>query len=189
MKAGKITTLLHEKYPKAGDSKTVKVRHWNNLMDDLADHIPSDGVATLNTITEQTANAGVNVESVHFEDGAINHQVYASLTVPYYPDSAVQTLTTSQAGPNDAVNNTAYYTSVTTGAGGANASTLAAGYVTGQLKKIHMIVDAADLVITVADSDLSTITLNDVGDYVVLMWFDGATGWRVLENVGCVLAY
>lgn len=72
MKSGKITTLLHEKYPKAGDSKTVKVRHWNDLMDDLADHIPSDGVATLNTITEQSAGSGVTIEDVVLKDGSLS---------------------------------------------------------------------------------------------------------------------
>ncbi len=72
MKRSKILTILHDKYPKAGDAKTVKVKYWNDLMDDLDEIMPSDATATINTINEKTTGAGVTVEGVLLKDGAIS---------------------------------------------------------------------------------------------------------------------
>lgn len=72
MKRSKILTLLHEKYPKAGNSKTVKVKYWNDLMDDLDEIMPSDGLAKVDTISEQTSGAGVSVDGVLLKDGFIS---------------------------------------------------------------------------------------------------------------------
>ena len=83
----------------------------------------------------------------------------------------------------DAVSDTAavsvatYYSTLTTT--GAAVPTLADGAYTGQLKKIQMIVDAGDAVLTPSNlNGGTTITYADVGDTAELMW-DGS-GWQVL---------
>jgi len=75
MKRTKITTLLHDTYPKAGDNKTVKVRYWNDLMDDLDESLPSDGTANLDTIAEQTSGSGVTIDGLLIKDGAISEGI------------------------------------------------------------------------------------------------------------------
>lgn len=79
-----------------------------------------------------------------------------------------------------------YYTAVTTT--GANAYTFANGTVRGQLKKITMVVDGGDGIITPTSlaGGNTTITLNDVGDFIVLMW--NSTAWLIIENSGCIVA-
>lgn len=72
MKRSKILTLLHEKYPKAGNSKTVKVKYWNDLMDDLDEIMPSAGLAKVNTISELTSGSGVSVDGVLIKDSGIS---------------------------------------------------------------------------------------------------------------------
>ncbi len=91
----------------------------------------------------------------------------------YYPASAAQSL--SGAG---ACNVTSYLTKWTTT--GAQAGTLAAGLVRGQLKKIQLIVDGGDGTLTpVAVTGGTTITFADAGDFCLLQW-NGAA-WDVLE--------
>lgn len=92
MKRSKILTILHDKYPKAGDNKTVKVKYWNDLMDDLDEIMPSDGLAKVdaiselhpgsgvsvdgalkvNTISELTSGSGITIDGVLLKDGAIS---------------------------------------------------------------------------------------------------------------------
>ena len=95
-------------------------------------------------------------------------------------DSTPQALTSTGA-----VNLT---TPVTTLAStGAYAATLAAGSV-GQIKIITMITDGGDVTLTPAAfaGSNTTITFNDVGDTVMLMYVNSA--WVVLGNNGCTLA-
>ena len=74
----------------------------------------------------------------------------------------------------------------TSTAGGAHAGALANG-TNGQIKIITMIADGGDSVITPAAlAGYSTVTLNDVGDTVTLL-FTNST-WVVLSHVGCTLA-
>lgn len=73
MKRTKITTLLHTKYPKAGDNKTVKVKYWNDLMDDLDELLPSDVAISADTVSEKTAGTGVTIDGVLLKDGAISN--------------------------------------------------------------------------------------------------------------------
>jgi len=71
---------------------------------------------------------------------------------------------------------------------GARAITLAAG-TAGQIKIIAMTVDGGDATLTPAGGILggtTTITFNDVGDAVVLV-FNG-TKWTVVVNNGCTIA-
>ena len=74
MKRTKITTYIHDKYPKAGDSKTVKVKYWNDLIDDIDELLPTDGDIVVDTISEKTAGAGVDIEDVVISDGGVSLQ-------------------------------------------------------------------------------------------------------------------
>ncbi len=97
----------------------------------------------------------------------------SSTFVPLIPITAQQNL--SGAG---AINVTSYYTAWTTT--GANAGTIADGVVKGQLKKVQMVVDAGDGVLTPSHFSGGTrITFSDAGDFAILV-FDG-TNWIALE--------
>lgn len=68
---------------------------------------------------------------------------------------------------------------------GAQALTLADG-AEGQLKIISMITDGGDGTLTPTNlTPGSTITFNDAGDTVVLLFLAGE--WRILANQGCTL--
>jgi hypothetical protein len=83
-----------------------------------------------------------------------------------------------------AVNLTDLITEITTT--GANALTLANG-ATGQVKIITMVVDGGDGTLTPTTlAGGSTVTFNDVGDGVVLVY--GAAGWVVVGNNGATIA-
>lgn len=94
----------------------------------------------------------------------------------YSPIAVQQAL--SGAG---AINLTSFYTEVTTTA--ANALTLADSTITGQVKKIKMIVDGGDGTLTL--TGYTSITFNDAGDYVVLQW--NGSAWVAIENSGCTI--
>jgi len=69
---------------------------------------------------------------------------------------------------------------------GASASAMADGY-EGQRKIIKMVVDGGDMVITPANFfDGTTITLNDAGDVVDLVFVDG--NWHLISNTGATIA-
>ncbi len=94
--------------------------------------------------------------------------------------TSVQTL--SGAGAIDVVTGV---TEVTTTA--ADALTLANGTV-GQLKIITMAADGGDGTITPTTfANGTTITMNDVGDTVVLVYVT-TRGWTVINNIGCTVA-
>ena len=94
--------------------------------------------------------------------------------------TSVQTL--SGAGAIDVVTGV---TEVTTTA--ADALTLANGTV-GQLKIITMVADGGDGTITPTTfANGTTITMNDVGDTVVLVYVT-TLGWTVINNIGCTVA-
>ena len=83
-----------------------------------------------------------------------------------------------------ALNLTDLITEVTTT--GADALTLANGS-SGQVKIITMIVDGGDGTLTPATlAGGTTITFNDVGDGVVLVY--GTAGWVVVGNNGATIA-
>jgi hypothetical protein len=174
--------------PNKMTQKLVTASEYNKLKDDVDALRPSDTALKTDTIAEVTSGAGVIVDGVQILDGGLRHYAMTSFEVPYINQAIQQDLTTTFAGPNTAINTATYFTAITTGAGGANAITLAASSLPGVLKKIQLVVDAADAVITVSGSTgLATITLNDVGDYVVLIAMQNL-GWRCIENYGCTLA-
>lgn len=103
-----------------------------------------------------------------------------SLFAGFYPNAAIQAL--SGAG---AVNVTSAFTTITTTA--ADALTLADGTTVGQIKNMTMISDGGDGTLTPANyADGTTITFNDVGDHVSLMW--NGSAWRTLVNIGGTIA-
>ena len=95
-------------------------------------------------------------------------------------DSTPQALTAAGA-----VNLTTAVTTIATG--GAIALTLAAGSV-GQIKIITMITDGGDVTLTPAafSGSNTTITFNDVGDTITLIYIGSA--WCVIGSNGCTLA-
>lgn len=103
----------------------------------------------------------------------IRHTGKGQLSGP--PPAAQQTMTTAGA-----VSVATYCTKVNTTTGAGHASTLADGTVKGQLKKIQLIVDAGDLVLTPANlAGGTTITFADVGDFALLQW--SGTAWVPIE--------
>lgn len=114
------------------------------------------------------------------DDGGI---VNSNMLVAFYPQGAPEVIAEATGG---AINITSYHTEVSTDAGG-DAFTLADGTVTGQVKLITLGTDGGgDAVITPANFTDTTITLDDAGDYVILMWDN--VQWFVLANVGGVIA-
>ena len=84
-----------------------------------------------------------------------------------------------------AVDVTSLITQVTTT--GADALTLANG-ANGQMKIITMVADGGDGTLTPATfANGSTITFNDVGDSVLLV-YNTTGGWAAVSNVGCTIA-
>ena len=84
-----------------------------------------------------------------------------------------------------AVDTTSLITQVTTT--GADALTLANG-ANGQLKIITMVADGGDGTLTPTTfANGSTITFNDVGDSVLLV-YNTTGGWAAVSNVGCTIA-
>ena len=70
---------------------------------------------------------------------------------------------------------------------GAQAQTLANG-VAGQIKTISMVADGGDGTLTpVTFANGSTITFNDVGDSVMLI-YNTTGGWALISNTGCTIA-
>jgi hypothetical protein len=108
----------------------------------------------------------------------------STLYSAFYPAGAIQNIT---AGTGGAINVTSYFTTLNTDAGG-DAYTLANGTVIGQLKEIYLLVDGGgNAVITPANlAGGTTITMNDAGDSVVLLW--NGTDWVVIKNIGSTIA-
>lgn len=140
-------------------------------------NIPSVSGLKANVINEYTVDSGVTLEGILNKDGGISSSgFYAG----FFPAVAQQAL--SGAG---AINVTTFHTAVTTT--GANALTLANGTVIGQRKKITLVVDGGDGTLTPTSlSGGTTITFNDAGDYVELIW--NGTAWVVIQNSGTTIA-
>lgn len=86
---------------------------------------------------------------------------------------------TTSVAPAGAIPITNYYSTLDSTAG-ATTATLANGAVIGQVKKIQMIADNGDVVVTPANlAGGTTITFADVGDFAILI-FDG-TDWVAIE--------
>lgn len=85
----------------------------------------------------------------------------------------------ASVAPAGAIPITNFYSTLDSTAG-ATTATLADGAVIGQVKKVQMIVDGGDVVVTPANlAGGTTITFADAGDFVLLIW-DG-TDWVMIE--------
>ncbi len=100
--------------------------------------------------------------------------------------SGAKTIATVQAlSGAGAVSLNTLHTQLTTT--GAQAQTLANG-VNGQVKIITMVADGGDGTLTPATfANGSTITFNDVGDSVLLI-YNTTGGWALVSNTGCTIA-
>lgn len=77
-----------------------------------------------------------------------------------------------------AINVTSYFTAWTTTA--ADAGTMIDGVIKGQLKKVQLIVDGGDGILTPSNlNGGSTVTFADAGDYAIFIWAGSA--WTVVE--------
>lgn len=138
--------------------------------------IDSNGLVT-SVISEQIVGGGVEIDSLLIKDGGASAN---SMFAGFIPLVAQQSL--SGAG---AIDVTSFYTEWTTTA--ADAGTMADGTQIGQMKKIKLVVDGGNGTLTPTTlNGYTTITFDDAGDYVVLLW-NGAA-WYVIENSGCILA-
>ena len=100
--------------------------------------------------------------------------------------SGAKTIATVQAlSGAGAVSLNTLHTQLTTT--GSQAQTLANG-VNGQIKIITMVADGGDGTLTPATfANGSTITFNDVGDSVLLI-YNTTGGWALVSNTGCTIA-
>jgi hypothetical protein len=179
--------------PDASDAETWPVRYnsgdevyerfdgtnWVAIPDDvnLDGDVTIDGNLVVNEELDVTGPLDVAGVVTVSTDGIRNG---ADIFAGFYPSGVQQAL--SGAG---AINVTSYHTAWTTT--GANAGTLANGTVAGQLKKITMVVDAGDGTLTPTSlSGGTTITFNDAGDFVELIW--NGTAWVVIQNSGATIA-
>lgn len=116
---------------------------------------------------------------VQKEEGVIINDA-KTMVVPFYPIAAAEAI----SGPDDVSNATFYTAFTSTGAG--DALVLADGLKEGQLKKVKYVAENAggdSGVITL--TGYTSITLDSIADYVVLMWKGGA--WRIIENFSCTV--
>lgn len=142
--------------------------------------------AFYNTSTELVVTAGgANIIAIgQFAYAKTSGQLKATILLNARSASAAPSFLA--AAPNamtaaGAVSLTNFYTTVNTTTGSGHASTLADGTFVGQMKKIQLIVDAGDLVLTPANLAAgTTITFADVGDYAVLVW--NGTDWVMVES-------
>lgn len=134
-----------------------------------------DSVET-DTILENTAAAGVTIDSVKLKDGGVSN-TGGTAFAGFYFTAASNNIT---AGTGGAISVANYLTTINTDAGG-DAFTLASGTQLGQIKKIMLVADGGgDAVVTGAFTGANnTLTFNDAGEFAVLIW-DG-TDWLALQ--------
>lgn len=132
-----------------------------------------------NTINEKTANAGVTVEGVKVENGAITNPA-ETLIVPFYPQGSPQEI---QQGTITLTN---YQTRYTSG-GVQDFLDIPDATQIGHMKEINYIAESAG-----ADyGELSSITgytsivFNAIGNLIILMW--NGTAWKIMKNIGCTV--
>jgi hypothetical protein len=91
------------------------------------------------------------------------------------------------AGTGGDINTISYFTTINTDAGG-DSFTLVDGTIVGQLKKIYLLTDGGGNATITPDhlAGGTTITMNDAGDYIVLIW--NSASWQVIENIGSTIA-
>ena len=200
----KINDNFVELYTKLGNGSALSNLTFPTGTDTIV------GRATTDTLTNKTLTSPV-ITTPQINDTSANHQyVFAvselaadrTVTLPLlggndefvFKDHAV-TMTNKTMGAMfgtvqalsgaGAVDLTSLITQVTTTS--ADALTLANG-TNGQLKIITMVADGGDGTLTPATfANGTTITFNDVGDSVLLV-YNTTGGWAAVSNVGCTIA-
>jgi hypothetical protein len=188
MRTKKITKDNHTRgIDSPNEAVVVRGRQWNDLVDDMTNLFPDDNTIKITNIEPQVNATGVIINNVQIIDGVIRQYPGISFMVPYVSSNIPSAITTVAGAVQTAVFTEAFYTGVTTGAGGTNTIALQAPWVGGQLRKIELVVDNADLVVTIADGgNIATATFADAGDYILLLGrSDGQ--WQLIENHGCVI--
>ena len=176
-----------------GTGGALEITADNNIVEIRGDGSSVEGQIKLNchanshgqTIKAQPHSASVT-NTMLLPDGAnstLVSKVSADvLTNKTLADLKTSVQTISGAGAVDLVTGV---TEITTT--GAQAYTLANGVV-GQLKVITMVADGGDGTLTPATlNGASTITFNDVGDTVLLVYVT-TLGWTVISNSGATVA-
>jgi len=148
--------------------------------------VENSSTESFNNITVNSIGSEGNISltaAVVTDDGIIN-DVGLIKMVPFISLSGQ---TNINAGVGGAIPLTSHMTTIATDAGG-DAFTLADGTTVGQTKKIYLLTDGGgDAVVTPANLNSgTTITMNDAGDYVLLIW--AGLEWFVVENLGCTVA-
>ena len=118
-------------------------------------------------------NNDIGLDGVLFN---VNSDQTNEIAVPFYFEKEQDSL--SGAG---AVSVTTYYTELTSTS--TDAWTLADGLVTGQMKKVQMIVDGGTSTLTLASpvsASLDVITYTDVGQFSIFIW--NGVAWVILER-------
>ena len=142
------------------------------------------GVGIAGTLTATTLSAGTLTATTL--SGSLAAGGLSGATATSYVGIIFDANTeTIGAGTGGAISVTTYYSDISTDAGG-DGFTLAAGTMTGQLKNIRLTTDGGgDAVITGTFAGGTTLTMNDAGDEVLLMW--NGSAWRIVKNVGALL--
>lgn len=168
-----LTSGSYHKYVNGSSiAKTILKHGGYSLTTAVLDILAANTCCTKNIVADSVTADSLNLTGGKFIG------VYLSL----FPQNIV-------AGAGGAISVECYSTTVNTDAGG-DAFTLADGTINGQLKKIKLIVDGGgDATITVASFLAgTTITMNDAGDEVLLMWSVNDSSWLLLENSGCTIS-
>lgn len=125
------------------------------------DSVTAGTVTASKTVVVDSSKDIGNFRNITLDAGGQITTSVSNTVFPVFLNQTQQAL--SGAG---AVTLTEYYTAVTST--GANALTLADSTITGQVKKVQMIVDAGDATLTF-NTD-ATIVFADVGDTAELIW-------------------
>ena len=161
----------------AGEYVNVRLRTASGTRKMTAAGAITAGSAVFNAADGKVDDSGDTPIGYALEAASGDGAIIEVLTLDL-PDNWVPTATAQSLSGAGAINVTSYLTKWTTT--GANAGTLANGVRVGQLKKIQQIVDGG--VGTLTPTSLSggtTISFEDVGDFVILKW-NGAA-WVVIE--------
>lgn len=88
MKTSKITDKnCSGNFKTAAEAAVVRGKFFNNLIDDFNAHVPSDGSAKLNSISEYTSGSGVTVDSVLLKDGYVSGTPFRTQGAPVNSDT------------------------------------------------------------------------------------------------------
>ena len=84
MRSKKIKVGSHTTgFGNSTDSAPVYAKHYNELIDDFAAHVPADGVGKLNTLGEYTTDNGVTVDGVVLKDGNVDANAITAQHIQY----------------------------------------------------------------------------------------------------------